>query len=696
MWSRWQTVDQSTVDAIRAVPGVATVDGRVVTSLPMLGRDGRALSNGGAVGVAVSVPPTPPETAPRETARPCSPSTRDGLPVWAGETAVDRPTAEREGLDLNDTVTVLDTAERPHPLLVVGLVDFGPSTFAGFSAAVLTTADLRRLTPAHGYSQVAVRASDGTDPGTLRRAISTAVGPDYEVLSGAELRARLARDSVKYVDGLLATLQACALVALVVAGITVHNTFSILMAQRAREFALLRCLGATRRQLFRAAAAESLAVGLVASAGGVGLSLVAARAILLARGVVGGAVPEHSLVLSVTTVLVAVAAGTASTVLCGLSPALRAARTAPLVALRRADLSAGTPGRTGRRKAAAGLLAVAGAALTVAGAGRGFAGTPFAVGGVMAVFVAVVMVLPLAVGWLTAGPGWLAARLFGATGRLAWANARRQPQRTAAAVATLMTGVAVMSMFAVVLATAGAQGQRELAENFPVDFVVSSVARSAEDAGHTHLPDAVPDTLRARPEFRAVARTRETAGLVDGADTVVAAVESPEIAPEVVAGSLADLTVATVALRTGFAGARHLAVGDTVQMGHWPDRGWPATVVALIDDTPTRATRWSPGPSSAGATATVTNGCWCAGPRGSAPPPPAAPSTRFCAATRSSRWRARPSGATRCGSSWTSDWWSSAACSPSRPSSRSSASWTRWRCRWWNASASRPCCARSA
>jgi putative ABC transport system permease protein len=155
-------------------------------------------------------------------------------------------------------------------------------------------------------------------------------------------------------------------------------------------------------------------------------------------------------------------------------------------------------------------------------------------------------------------------------------------------VATLMTGVAVMSMFAVVLATAGVQGERELAENFPVDFVVSSVARSADDAGHTHLPDAVPDTLRARPEFRAVARTRETAGLVDGADTVVAAVESPEIAPEVVAGSLADLTAATVALRTGFAGPRHLAVGDTVQMGQWPDRRWPATVVALIDDSPAR------------------------------------------------------------------------------------------------------------
>jgi len=586
-----QMVDEETLARIRSVPGVAFADGRVVTDLAMLDRNGRVLSNAGRVGHAVSVPGRPAMSMFRIV---------DGRsPQVLGEAVLDNATGERQQIRLGDTVTVLDATHARRQLAIVGIGDFGATPmFKGWSVLVLTEADLADLTAANGYGTVAVAAEPGTDPNRLRDAVSTALDDRFRVITGDELRRDLARDSSKYVEGFLTIMLASTIVALVVACLVVYNTFTILVAQRSREIALLRCLGASHRQIVVMVLGESFLVGLLASIGGVLFSAVVGRALLVGRDVFGGGVPDHSLVVAGSTVAVALVVGVLATVASGVLPALAAARVAPLEAIREdgsTGASAGVPApavrhharrRAIRVGAAVGLTA-GGLALTSLGVGRGFRGTPAILGGAMVVFVAIVVVLPLVIARLIRIAGWLPARLFGVTARLAVVNAQRNPARIATTTTALMIGIALMSLFAVVLATAREQADREITENFPVDYTLDAVS---DRIGSDVLPESLVADLRARGEFGTVARSRADFAFVDGDQVSVSTIEpaglADGLAVEVVSGDLAALRPGTVALRRDLAGFAGLDIGDSVDVTTFADRNWRATVVALYDDAP--------------------------------------------------------------------------------------------------------------
>ncbi len=597
-FGRDRTVDAALLERVRGLPGVAQADGRVVANLAMLDRNGRVLSNEGRVGYATSVPTTPGMSMFRTVAgRP---------PGGAGEAALDEPTAARQRITIGDTVTVLDSEGEPRQLQVVGLTDFGATpVFKGWSVLTLSAPDLGTLTDASGYASVVIAAVPGTDPADLRSTVSAAVGAEHRVITGERFRAELAEGSAKYVEGFLITLLASAIVALVVACLVVYNTFTILVAQRSRELALLRCVGTSRRQIFGLVIGEAVLVGLLASAGGVLFSAVVGRVMLVGRDVVGGGVPDHPLVIAPGTVVVALVVGTVTTVASGVLPAMAAGRVAPLAALREATSSEPDVHNARRRMisrtirgAAAIALALGGLALTGLGLGRGFAGTPAVLGGAMVVFVAIVIALPLVVARLARIVGWLPTRLLGVTGSLAAANAQRNPRRFAATTTALMIGIALMSLFTVVLSTAREQADLEIAENFPFDFVLDGVSVTR---GQDVLPDALVAGLRQRSEFDTVARTRIDAAFIDGDRTTVSAIEPPAasdsvppgdgarpdgLEPEITDGRLADLAAGTVALRRAFADDAGLGVGDTVRVDDFDDRGWDARVVALYDDAP--------------------------------------------------------------------------------------------------------------
>ena len=582
-------INQPTLARIRDVRGVAHADGRVVADLAMLDRNGRVLSNAGRVGHAVSVPASPAMSTFRAV---------DGrTPRVAGEAALDVATAERQHIRLGDTVTVLDPAQARHQLAVVGIVDFGAAPmFDGWSVLVLTTGDLAALTEADGYATVMISATPGTDPGHLRDAVSAALDDRYRVITGDQLRRALARDSSKYVDGFLTTMLASAIVALVVACLVVYNTFTILVAQRRREIALLRCVGASRRQLVAMMLGESVLVGLLASVGGVLFSVVVGRALLVGREVFGGGVPDHPLVVTPATVGVALVVGTMTTLASGLLPALGAARVAPLAALREdgaTGASAGVPPPATRRwarwravrVAVAVGLAAGGLALTSLGVGRGFRGMPAVLGGAMVVFVAIVVALPLVIARLTRIVGWLPARLLGVPARLATANAQRNPGRAATTTTALMIGIALMSLFTVVLATAREEADREIAENFPIDYTLDAVS---DNDGTDVLPASLVTALRARGEFGTVARSRVDAAFLDGEQTTVSTIEpaADGLAPEVLAGGLESLRPGTVAVRRALASFSGIDVGDTVGVTTNASRHWDPRVVAIYDDAP--------------------------------------------------------------------------------------------------------------
>ncbi|MDR7278456.1 ABC transporter permease [Catenuloplanes atrovinosus] len=576
--SGWSLLDRDTLDRVRAVDGVAAADGRVIANLGMLGADGKLLITSGHVGYGISVP-TSPGLSRFDVAE-------GRVPERTGEIAVERQTAEQQGFTLGGVVRLVGPDGAPVDFTLVGVLDLGVNKlFGGASVGALTDADLLRITNTNRYTQVVATAAPGVSQEELRARVRAAV-PGGWTMTGDELAAELATEAAKYVDGFLSVLIGFGLVALTVSGFVIYNTFAVLAAQRARELALLRCVGASRPQVLGTVLIEASVLGVLASLGGVLASLVVGWGLLLSRELVATSIPDHPLVLRWPTVLVAVGFGTALTLLGALVPAVAASRVPPLTALR--DAGTREHRETGRRARAVACAVPAGLGLLIALAGLGldFAGLPLVLGGAMLIFLGMVAGAPLVIGRVIRALGALPARVFGVPVRLATLNAYRNPRRVAATTSALMIGVTLMSLFSVLLATARDQAGRELTENFPVDFVLTPKRVNVD--GPVTAADGVPraaiDALAARPELATVAparlASRETDPDFHGDGAVWAT--SGEVRPEVKEGDLGALTVGTAAVQRDYATARGAGLGDRLTL----PGGGTVRIIALYDDAP--------------------------------------------------------------------------------------------------------------
>jgi putative ABC transport system permease protein len=552
------------LSAIARLPGVEHVDGRVVTRMGLLGRDGRVLSNEGETGYAVSVPSWSGFSMFHVLS---------GQTPGPGEAALDEPTAAREGIGVGDRVTLLDDQGAPHPATVVGLVDFGvTSVLEDHSVLVLPTVDLDRYVPRHGYNEIVVAGQVGPAE------VGSVLGPRYRIDSGAGYRAEIARDSAKYVGGFLRTLRAASLVALVVAILVAYNTFQILVTQRSREHALLRCVGAAKRDVMRLVLAESFLLGLAAAGGSVLVAILGGYGFSVGQRLFGHA-PTAELVVTPLAVAAPLVAGVAVTMLSAVLPALTAARIPPLAALRAGPDDGRPAGARRWQLAVAAGLAVAGVVGIGLGHGKGFDGLTSIVVGALLALVALVLVLPFAVTRLGPPARWLLRR--SRIGTLAVGSAERHPVRFAAGTAALLVGIAPLTAFAILVSTAQVQRDRELTENFPADFVVSHAGR--EDP--TGFPPSLVDGLRARPEFAVVATGQVALAEADGCCSRIGTAEDgvlgSRLAVEVREGRLDGLRPGTAAVNTRFADTHHIGPGDRLTLP-----GWTADVVATFDGTP--------------------------------------------------------------------------------------------------------------
>jgi putative ABC transport system permease protein len=437
--------------------------------------------------------------------------------------------------------------------------------------------DLARYVPWHGYNEIVIAGS--VSPEKVR----SALGPRYQVDTGGGYRDEIARDSAKYVGGFLRTLRAASLVALVVAMLVAYNTFQILVTQRSREHALVRCVGAAKRDVMRLVVVESFVLGLVAASGSVLVAILGGYGFSVARRLFGHA-PTAELVVTPLAVAVPLVAGVVVTTLSAVLPALTAGRNPPLAALR-AGTDDGRPTRTGRWPlgTAAGLT-VLGIGLVINGHGKGFDGLTSIVVGALLGLLALVMVLPFGVTRLGPAARWVLGRSSmgrSRIGTLAVGNAERHPVRFAATTAALLIVIAPLTAFAILLGTAQVQRDRELSENFPADFVVSHAGR--EDP--TGFQPSLVGGLRARPEFALVATGRVDWAGADGCCSRIGTVEDgvlgTRLAVEVRKGSLDGLRPGTAAVNTRFADTHHIGPGDQLALP-----GWTAAVVATFDGTP--------------------------------------------------------------------------------------------------------------
>jgi putative ABC transport system permease protein len=530
--------------AVRAVPGLSTVDGRMTQPLALLDRHGRVISNFGSVGMAVSTDGDPRLRAFDLTGR---------VPAAPGEAALDTETAAHQHYAIGDTVTVLDRSGARHPYRLVGLVDFGTSKrFSGQSVVGLPAADITMLTGASGYDEIVAQGRPGISEAALAARVRAAVGSGATVVTGDQRRTDLANAATQVASQFQVVLLIFGTISLVVAAFVIYNTFAILLAQRVRETALLRCVGATRRQVFTSVLLESVIVGLAGGAAGIVLGIGVSYGLLgLLNGVLDAGVPVHTVVVRATPVVVGLVIGLVVTVGAAFVPAVRATRTSPLAALR--DLAgAAVRSRAGRvvRLVVAALIGVAGVGLTVLGArSTDFrAGTFTIVAGGVVTFLAVLVLMPLFIGPLTALVGAVPARLFGPAARLATANARRNPGRTAVTTATLMIGIGLMALFSVLIASVKATATAQLVGHYPVDYVLTGVQYGERQAAT--VPAGYVQAVRALPQFSAVVETRE----VDTGDTRLAAVDPAAlgtvIKPAMTTGRISDLTAGTAIVST--------------------------------------------------------------------------------------------------------------------------------------------------
>lgn len=487
-------------------------------------------------------------------------------PAVAGEVVLGRATAADAEVGIGQRVTVLVPA--PVEVTVVGLATFGDEDSIGgptFVAFTTEEAKQRLLGSERLLSGVAVAARDGVSQEELAAQLGGLLPAGVEALTGTELtREQVAEIEGDFLGFVTTALLVFALVALVVAGFSIFNTFSILTAQRARESALLRALGASRRQVLGSAVAESAVVGGVGSVLGVLSGGLVASGLLALMDNAGFGLPTEGLEISAGSVASALVAGLVVTVLAALAPAVRASRVAPVAALREAAID--TSGSSRPRTVVGALAAIAGSGLVLAGTSNGD-GLGRAGLGAVALVVGLVLLGPALarpIGSLLGAP--LARR--GVSGELARRNAVRNPTRTASTAAALLVGVGVVSLFTVFGASVSKSIEQSVDRSFGGELVLTPAGSGFSGAG---IGPELVDGVAGLPEVESVA------GLGFGAATLDGRQEGIGFADPVALSSVADLEVTEgdlgsvgdndVAVAADYAEEHGLAIGDVIEAG---------------------------------------------------------------------------------------------------------------------------------
>jgi putative ABC transport system permease protein len=542
-------VDQSVVDRVRRAPGVAGVQPVVSGLGQLVGRDGKAITAMGPPIASTWI--ADPRLTPYRLVEGRAPQRPD-------EVVINRGVAKNGDLQVGDRVAI-ETPRRV-PVTIVGIATFqdaggfGGSTYAGFT---LQGAQRYLLRQPGKVTSILVTAAPGVSQRQLVADLRPLLPAGVEAITGAELVDESVTDINEGFLGLFRTfLLVFAGIALLVAMFSIANTFSIVVAQRTRESALLRAIGASRRQVLTSVGLEALAVGLIASAAGLAGGIGIASGLKGLFAALGFPLPTSGLVFKPVNAAISMSVGVGVTLLAGVLPAVRASRVAPLAALR--EVAAERAGTSRRRAAAGALLTAAGAGLVVAAVLAG--------GDSMTQLTAIGAVVTIA-GVVTAGAAVArpASRLIGAplawlrgvTGALARRNAMRSPRRTAGAAAALMIGVGVVTLFTVFTASLQATLRQSVDSSFGGDLVIAS-------GGFTggRLDPRMAGQISRLPQVRQASGLATGSALVDGSSQEVTAADPAQLDAvldlDMTAGSIAGL------------GGRQLAVAQTVA----DDKGW--------------------------------------------------------------------------------------------------------------------------
>ena len=506
------TIDAKVIDEVRSVPQVGAAVGDISDQALIIGRDGKPVGDGPYFGSGF-------DSTRAGAAKLTAFRLQDGRwATGAGQVVIDATTAEKEHYAVGDRVRI-STRGQASSFQVVGIARFGTVKSMGTAtAAVFDLATAQHLFKKDGrYDSILVAGRSGTKAADVRRAVAAAVGRDAQVQT-ATAHDRFTLAGLKKFIGIIKTvLLIFGGVAVLVGAFTIFNTLSITVAQRTREFAMLRMVGAARRQVLGSVMIEALALGLGASVIGIGAGFGLAAGLNAIFGALDLDLPASGTVFEARTAIVALLVGTLVTLAAGFLPARRATKIAPVAALRDADPAARKlrlPSRIVR--AAASLV-----------------GRP-------------------------------AAAVGGSAGQLARRNAMRHPGRTAVTASALMIGVMLVTAVTVV-----ANGLRQETKGTLDDRIAASHVITAQD-GWSPMDPEIARSAATAPGVTAVSALRQDGGLVAGDKEIVNGIDGATIGKvfdfewkdgsnRVLSGLGADGAV----VDDGWASEHGLKVGDT-------------------------------------------------------------------------------------------------------------------------------------
>jgi putative ABC transport system permease protein len=544
-------IPESLLTTIRQVPGVEAAQGAVEGYAQFVARDGKPIVTGGAPTLGVNFDPNPQLSDLRVVT---------GNPPQApGEVVMDAGTAGKYHFAVGQSVRIL-FAGSARTFTISGIAQFGTAdNLAGATLAAFTLPVAQQVMQEVGrLDDINVVTSPGASKPAVQRAITAALPAGVQVVTGQTVVAEQTTAVSQALSFFSTALLVFAFISLFVGGFTIFNTFSIIVGQRTRELALLRIVGASRRQVFRSVLAEAAIVGLASSVIGLGLGVLAAIGLeALLRGF-GITLPTGSLVFGLRTVVVGLAVGVGVTVVAAIGPARNAVRIPPIAAL--SDQSSAGDGSLRRRFIWGAAVALAGAALLAVGLAKPVIAL-VGVGAVL-IFVGVAMLSPAIARPISSVIGRPLARVLGVPGQLGRENSMRSPRRTAQTASALMVGLALVAAMSVFGASLSKSATASVDDAVRADLLVTTgngagnfsnavVAKAAAVPGVTQTTTIYGGQFEIRNTLASLIAV-STQHLTD---TVILRMAS---------GSSAALDQGDLLLDSTTAQSDHLSVGGTV------------------------------------------------------------------------------------------------------------------------------------
>ena len=564
----------SALDTILKVKGVSAAVGDMQSYARVIDKDGKPLGEDQG-------PPTFGGIASESSAGLWS--VEDGrLAVGPKEMMLDRETAEKGKYEIGDTVRV-NALSGTREFTLVGIANYGDVSSPGGATFALfdqPTASEFLLKP--GFVDAFLIQGDGTlSDEELAKAINAALPTDakLETLTGAEITEETTSQIKTVLGFFTAFLTAFSYIALGIGCFVIYNVFSITAAQRQRESALLRAIGASRRQVTVSLLVEALIVGVLGSiigfVAGIGLS----RALSALLNAIGLEIPTSGLTIETGAITRTVLIGTVITILSAILPALRSGRVPPVAAMR--DTALDTVQKLTRRVAIGLVLIVAGAIALIAsinGADVAILGV-----GVLGVFAGVLVIGPALSKPVAVLLGKPIAALRGVTGAMSQQNAARNPKRTARTAAPVLIGVALVTAFTALAASIKSEIRESIGSSFRGDYALSVNSR-----GFGGIPISITDQLTQLAEIDQATGVGFIAAKV-GDESPFVLVFNPKTADglydlEMVEGTQKGLTKNEILVEADKALDKNLSVGSRVQVTLVDGRSMQLTVAGTYTD----------------------------------------------------------------------------------------------------------------